>query len=151
MSVKYRIREFKNSRSDYNGYFYGQAVYNDVLDLDGIADLIERNCSMKKSDVKAVLTEMVEVFTDALQDSKVVKVDGLGRFKIGLRSHMTDTMDKFSASDIYGLKAVFQPEYTINKDGSRNTVLLEGATIEKQRQYVDGVDDKDLDAGEDNP
>ena len=84
MAVIYKIYKNNNKKNAGFGKFYARAMHNGTTNLDDIAAIIERNCSMKKSDVKAVLTELVEVMTAQIQDSKRVKLDGLGTFKIGI-------------------------------------------------------------------
>ena len=77
----------KNTNEKMTGAYnkwYARPVYNGTVDLDWIAERIQRNSTAKKSDAKAVLTEMVEVITDALQNSQRVKIDGFGTFKIGI-------------------------------------------------------------------
>ena len=66
--------------------WYARPVYTGTLDLNGIAELIQRNSTAKKSDALAVLTEMVEVISDALKSSQRVKIDGFGTFKVGMAS-----------------------------------------------------------------
>ena len=85
MSVLYKIYENKNKKSAGYKKFYARAVHQGVVDLAAISAQIERNCSLKRSDVTAVLIELVEVMTAHLQDSKRVRIDGLGTFKVGLR------------------------------------------------------------------
>ena len=41
---------------------------------------LQRNCTVKKADILAVLDELVETMRDQLQDSKRVKLDGFGSF-----------------------------------------------------------------------
>ena len=75
-----------------------------------VALRIQQNCSMKKSDVKAVLDELIEVMTQELQNSHVVKLDGLGSFRMGLNSTGTVTVREFNASkNITGTKINFLP------------------------------------------
>ena len=78
--------------------WYARPVYTGTIDLDGIAELIQRNSTAKKSDAKAVLTEMVEVITDALQSSQRVKIDGFGAFKVGISSRGADSEEDFSVT-----------------------------------------------------
>ena len=60
--------------------WYAYPVVTETVDLDYIAERIQRNSTAKKSDAKAVLTEMVEVMTDCLQNSQRVKSEGLVAF-----------------------------------------------------------------------
>ena len=54
MSVLYKIYENKNKKSAGYKKFYARAVHQGVVDLETIATQIERNCSLKRSDVTAV-------------------------------------------------------------------------------------------------
>lgn len=51
---------------------------------DMLAEKMQRNCSVKRSDVKAVLTELVEIMNDEQHAFHRVKLEGLGSFKIDL-------------------------------------------------------------------
>lgn len=68
MSIFYRLYQNKLKDSKSFGKYYARAIHTDTVDLDDIADVIERNCTLKRSDVKACLTELVEVMRDALQE-----------------------------------------------------------------------------------
>lgn len=93
---------------------------------------------MKKSDVLAVLTELVEVMTDQLQDSKTVKINGLGSFKLGVRSIGADTEEKFTITrNVTGLRVRFLAEG--KRDQSTNKVVrtfLNGCTLQKKTADV---------------
>ena len=136
MSVFYRIIQDKNIKSKNHGKFLARAVHPNSVSLADLASIIERNCSMKRSDVVAVLTELVEVMRDKLQNSCRVRVDGLGIFKIGLKTKPADSKAKFSANNIVGFRVNFLPEYTVEKhagtDGkgvrSSSYYLLQGVT-----------------------
>lgn len=136
MSVFYRIRKETNTKSAFYGKFYGRAVHLGTIDTNGLAEIIQRNCSMKKSDVVAVLTEMVEVMTDSLQNSMRVRLDGFGTFKIGLQTSPADSAEEFTpTNNVKGMKVNFQPILSISADGTRSKVFLQGATVEHLPEY----------------
>lgn len=83
-TMKYRV--VQDTRKGGNHLWYGRAVHNTTLDLESIAERIQRNCSMKKSDVLGVLTEMVEVMNDELRDGNKIKLSGIGTFYLNMRS-----------------------------------------------------------------
>ncbi len=143
MAVRYKVKKYVNSTSTKNGYFYGRAVVTDVLGLDALAEKIQQNCSMKKSDVKGVLTEMVEVMTEALQDSKKVTIDGLGSFKMGIKSMLVEKAAEFSANNILGFHVLFQPETRKDAAGNRIKKLVSGAKAQAYGEYAKGVNDND--------
>ena len=95
--------------------WYARPVVTETVDLDYIAERIQRNSTAKKSDAKAVLTEMVEVITDALQSSQRVHINGFGTFKIGLSSKGVSTVKDFSITEnLKGVRVLFQPETTVD-------------------------------------
>ena len=112
MSHLYKM--VKNTNEKMTGAYnkwYARPVYNGTVDLDWIAERIQRNSTAKKSDAKAVLTEMVEVITDALQNSQRVKIDGFGTFKIGISTRGVENIGDFSMSEhLKGARVMFTPE-----------------------------------------
>ncbi len=111
--------------------WYARPVVTETIDLDYIAERIQRNSTAKKSDAKAVLTEMVEVITDALQSSQRVKIDGFGAFKVGLSSRGADSEEDFTVSEnVRGMRIIFQPEtQTDPSTHKRSKKMLAGATL----------------------
>ena len=111
--------------------WYARPVVTETIDLDYIAQRIQRNSTAKKSDAKAVLTEMVEVITDALQSSQRVKIDGFGAFKVGLSSRGADSEEDFTVSEnVRGMRIIFQPEtQTDPSTHKRSKKMLAGATL----------------------
>lgn len=109
---------FQNTRKGGNKLWYARAVHPGSIDLDTIAERIQRNCSMKKSDCLAVMTEMVEVMNDALQNSEKVRIEGLGTFYIGLRSGGAIDEKEFNANEyIKGCRVGFLAEGKRTKNG----------------------------------
>jgi predicted histone-like DNA-binding protein len=97
-----------------------------------LAEIIQRNCTVKKADVMAVLEELVEVMKDQMQDSKRVKLDGFGSFKIGIESKGAQTAAKYSVAEhITGLHVVFMPERTTDSSGNRSKQFLQGCKVEE--------------------
>ena len=80
----------------------------------------------------AVLEELVEVMKDQMQDSKRVKLDGFGSFKIGIDSKGAQTAGKYSVSEhVKGLHVVFMPERTTDSGGNKSKQFLQGARVEE--------------------
>ena len=105
--------------------WYARPVYVDTIDLMGVAELIQRNSTAKKSDAYAVLVEMVEVIGDALKASKRVHIDGFGTFKVGISSRGADTQEDFNASEyIRGCRVLFQPEVDTDPSTHKRTKRL---------------------------
>lgn len=134
----YKLYQDMKSASKFKGKWYARAVVTDVVDTDVLADRIQRNCSMKKSDVRAVLTELVEVMNDELQASHKVKLDGFGSFKIGLSTKPAETAKDFSASvNVVGMRVNFTPETHVSRmNSTRTKMFITGATVKEAPEYA---------------
>ena len=131
MALLYKL--VRDNRKDSNNLWYGKAVQINSIDMEGIAEIIQRNCTVKKSDVLAVLTELVETMTDQLQNSVTVKLDGFGTFKIGLKTVGAIKAEDFTISrNVRGLRVNFLSEG--KKDQATNKVtrkFLQGAVLQR--------------------
>ena len=113
MAVFYRLHQDQSTGTKRSGKWYARAVPTACIGTRQLAEIIQRNCTVKKSDVMAVLEELVEVMKDQMQDSKRVKLDGFGSFKIGIESKGAQTAAKYSVAEhVTGLHVVFMPERT---------------------------------------
>ena len=102
------------------GKWYGRTKIVGTKTLKDIAEHIQRNASMKKSDVWAVLTEVPEVLSEMLCDGYRVKIDGFGAFKISVSTSPAKTAKDFDMDkNIKSSRILFQPE--TEKDGSHGT------------------------------
>ena len=111
MPTFYTIYQNKNSKSSTNGKFYAKARCLGYWDLEQLSDHIQDNVSAKKSDVIAVLRELVVVMKEAFDAGYGVRLDGFGRFKVGLKSKPAENRKDFSATKhIVGNRINFQPE-----------------------------------------
>lgn len=137
MAIMYKLYQEMKETSKFKGKWYARAVITDVVNTDMLADKIQRNCSMKKSDVKAVLTELVEVMSDEMQASRRVKLDGFGSFKIGLATKPADTAKEFSAAtNIVGMRVNFMPETHIDRaNRAHSKMFITGATVKEAPIY----------------
>ncbi len=135
--------------------WYARPVYTGTIDLDGIAQLIQRNSTAKKSDAKAVLTEMVEVITDALQASQRVHIDGFGTFKVGMSSKGADEVKKFTiAENLKGVRILFQPETSVDR-GSKKRIrpMLQNISFQNSAELANAaeVEERGKDGQEPQP
>ena len=128
MSVFYRLHQDQSTGTKRSGKWYARAVPTAVISTRQLAEIVQRNCTVKKSDVM----ELVEVMKDQMQDSKRVKLDGFGSFKIGIESKGAATAAKFAVAEhIKGLHVVFMPERTKDTAGNRSKQFLQGAKVEE--------------------
>ena len=86
MAVFYKLHQEKRKESKFKGQWYARAVATETVNTMALADIMQQNCTLKRSDIVAVIAELVDVMKQQLQDSKRIKLDGLGTFKIGLNT-----------------------------------------------------------------
>ena len=111
MAVFYRLSQVTSPKQKGYGKWYPRAVMTNTVDTDALATIMQRNCTVKKSDILAVISELIETMQDQLQDSKRVKLNGFGTFKIGMSSTGADKASDFDArKNIKGLHVLFMPE-----------------------------------------
>ena len=132
MSVFYRLHQDQSTGTKRSGKWYARAVPTAVISTRQLAEIVQRNCTVKKSDVMAVIEELVEVMKDQMQDSKRVKLDGFGSFKIGIESKGAQPAGKYSVSEhVKGLHVVFMPERTTDSGGNKSKQFLQGCRVEE--------------------
>ena len=108
MAVLYSI--YRDKREDSNHFYYGRSVVLNTVNTQDLAKRVQANCSMKYSDVIAVIAELVEVMGIELQNSNAVHLDGFGTFKIGLNTTGAPTAKEFTADNVKRCKIKFLPE-----------------------------------------
>lgn len=131
MPLLYKI--VRDNRVESDHLYYGRAVHINTVDTDALATIIQQNCSMKKSDVLAVLAELVEVMTMKLQDSCVVKLNGLGSFRLGMKTSGADKEEDFSVNkNVTGLRVKFLAQGKRSQSNNKITrAFLDGVKLQK--------------------
>ena len=115
MAVFYRLHQDQSTGTKRSGKWYARAVPTAVIGTR-----------------QAVLEELVEVMKDQMQDSKRVKLDGFGSFKIGIESKGAQTAAKYSVAEhVKGLHVVFMPERTTDSGGNKSKQFLQGCRVEE--------------------
>ncbi|MBR0275292.1 MAG: HU family DNA-binding protein [Prevotella sp.] len=147
MAVLFRLSQNKNSKSLAFGKWYARSVMTGTVDTDALATIMQRNCTVKKSDILAVITELIETMQDQLQESKRVKLNGLGTFKISISSSGASTASDYDVrKDVKSLRVLFQPEVKKDVDGNRKKTFISGCNVqEAPKNAVDTSKPKDDD------
>ena len=113
MAQKFIKSQNKNSHSEAFGKYYATAVYdNNFIGTEELSDFIQRQASVKKSDIKAVLQELGEALKHFFEMGQKVRLDGIGIFKVGFSSIGVTKLDDCSAATITTRRVLFQPETT---------------------------------------
>ena len=132
MSVLYRLSKVTSPKAKGYGKWYPRAVITQTVDTEMLATIMQRNCTLKKADIVAVISELIETMADQLQDSKRVKLNGFGSFKIGIRGEGADSAADFSTSkNIKGLHVLFHPEVKTDGSGLRQKTFITGCSVQE--------------------
>ena len=126
--ISYRLYQDNRRTSPNRGKWYARAIHaKDAISTKELAKKIEANVSVKHADVVAVLSELSVVMTDFMQNGMKVKLEGIGQFKINLKSTAADTAADFTAvKHIVGSRVNFFPETTIDGNHKRRKAFLDG-------------------------
>ncbi len=147
MAVNYKVYQSKRN-DDTKGKFYAKVAHNETVNIKKIAQIMQANCTVKYSDILAVLTELSEVMKDEIQRGNKVKIDGLGTFKVGISTRAADSAKEFTAANITNTRVLFLPEGTVDATGKRVKSLLAGMKVKEADSYESLKDIKDTHDGE---
>ena len=138
MPTFYTLYQDNREKSLTRGKWYARAKSLGYWDLDKLADHIQDNVSAKKSDVLAVLKELVVVMAEAFDAGYGVSLDGFGKFKIGLRTKPANSAKEFTvAKNIVGSRINFQPEthWSAADGGIRKNPFTTGLKVQEYGEY----------------
>ena len=112
MSQKYIKSQNKNSHNAKSyGKYYATAVYdNHFIGTEELADFIQQQASVKKSDIKAVLDELGAAMKHYFELGQKVKLDGIGIMKVGFSSIGVSRIEDCTSATITTRRVLFQPE-----------------------------------------
>ena len=128
MSQKFIKSQNKNDQNAAYGKYFATAVYdNRFVETEQLADFIQTQASVKKSDIKAVLDELGSAMKHFFELGQKVRLDGIGIFKVGFSSIGVNDKDDCGAQNITTRRVLFQPE-TVR--------VVVGQTKNKQNKIV---------------
>ncbi|MBQ7413893.1 MAG: HU family DNA-binding protein [Prevotella sp.] len=117
MSQKFIKYKNNNLRSTAYGKYYARAIYDKKpISTKEIANFIQTQATVKKSDCMAVLDELGAALKHYLEMGQKVKIEGIGTFKVGFSSLGSANADGVSSNSIYGRRVIFTPE-TVRVEG----------------------------------
>jgi len=116
MSVKYKSIARKNpGDSSAPAKFYATAVSVGVTNLKDLAENLSDGSTTRMEDVYAVLIGLVREIKKELKAGRMVKLDDLGSFAIGVNSIGADSPEEVSANQIIRTKMVYRPGKDLKK------------------------------------
>ena len=148
MSQKFRKIQNSNDESTAYGKWFATAVYDQhFIETEQLAEFIQTQATVKKSDIKAVLDELGAAMKHFFELGQKVKLDGIGIFKVGFSSIGTTTKDDCGAQTITTRRVLFQPEskrvvvgQTVNKQGKITQKFVIAKTLVKDVLFEETFD-----------
>ena len=112
MSQKYIKSKNNNSHNAKTyGKYYAKPVYDEkFVETDEIADFIQTQATLKRSDIKAALDELGSAMKHFLGLGQKIRLAGIGIFKVGFSSIGVEKAEDCTASTITSRRVLFQPE-----------------------------------------
>ena len=148
MSQKFKKLQNKNDESTAYGKWFATAVYDQrFIETEDLANFIQAQASVKKSDVKAVLDELGGAMKHFFELGQKVKLEGIGTFKVGFSSIGSTTKDDCGAQNITTRRVLFLPEseriivgQTVNKKGKVVQKYIVAKTLVKDVVFEETYD-----------
>ena len=148
MSQKFTKLQNKNDESTAYGKWFATAVYDQhFIETEELANYIQQQASVKKSDIKAVLDELGGAMKHYFELGQKVKLEGIGIFKVGFSSIGAATKDTCGAANITTRRVLFQPEtervvvgQKVNKKGQITQKYVVAKTLVKDVVFEETYD-----------
>lgn len=138
MAINYVLQKCNNEKSDNYGQYVARVRTLGLTTTEDVAERIQKNASVKRSDVKAVLDELADVLTEKLADGFTVKLDGLGTFSPRIRAKyqaVTDEKPYDVEENVKNVGVLFRPERKKTNGGTVQTLMPE-RKLKKYENYV---------------
>ena len=163
MSQKYIKSKNNNSHNAKTyGKYYAKPVYDEkFVETDEIADFIQTQATLKRSDIKAALDELGSAMKHFLGMGQKIRLAGIGIFKVGFSSIGVSKAEDCTASTITSRRILFQPETEriVTGSGEKNgkvvqkyvntKTLVKDVTFEElhENQYSAGGNNSNASSG----
>ena len=135
MKLNYVKYQNKSKNPKMKNKWYGRVAIRESVNIEQVATKMQDNCTVKRADILAVLSELGPTVTELLQDSKRVVLPYLGAFKLGINTIAAESAEAFTVKNIKGVHVLFQPATHQLADGRRVKDLTDGCTLQELREY----------------
>lgn len=128
--LMYRMYQNPVKSSKSYGKWFARTVNTGTVGLEEIANTMQDNCTVKRADILAVLSELGPTVKQLLQNSKRVKIDYLGTFKLGMSTSGEAKRDDFSLNkNLKDIHVIFTPVSRQAKNGVRIKDWTDGCQL----------------------
>lgn len=93
--MQYVLKKQSRRAIPSDGKYVARAAHMQVVTNQMIEEEVQENCTVKRSDVKAVLTELADTLKRHLQAGNIVKLDEIGTLKMEIIAKPVTHRDDF--------------------------------------------------------
>lgn len=115
MAIRYRFSKRRNPLNTDEIQHIMQAVSTGTVDLEQISYEISNECSLSAVDVKFVLMALAPKMLFHLEEGKIVDLEHLGKFKVGIKGKAQASQNLLRVSGIQKFHLNFQPSIAIKR------------------------------------
>ena len=134
-AILYYLRQ--DTREHGTALWYAKAYTSGTADLDYIAGRIQQNCSMKKSDVLAYLTELIELVGEKLKQGYKVQLGDLGIFSLGMKCKGSIDKKDWNPNEFCkGVKVNYQTTNTRSDGVTTRAILNNVSYVQTPYPYI---------------
>ena len=90
--------------------YYAQVVATGKTDLERLAYLVSNQSTVREGDCYAVILSLLHNIVDELKQGRIVKLDKLGSFQIGVNSDGVTTSEEVSVNIVNNVHINFRPD-----------------------------------------
>lgn len=102
--------------------YYAQVVATGKTDLERLAYLVSNQSTVREADCYAVILSLLHNVVDELKQGRIVKLDKLGSFQIGINSEAVDTPEEVSTNLVNNVRIKFRPDKRMKNSLNIKTV-----------------------------
>lgn len=114
MPIKFNVVSKKNPQDlTAPEKYYANAIGDGEEGIEKLAKLISQNCTVTEADCLAVLASLERQMMNQLEDGRIVRLEKIGTFQIGISSKGLETQEEVTSSAITKTRLRFRPSKTL--------------------------------------
>ncbi len=94
-------------------FYYPRITQRSVVDLDALADMVQRNSSFSRGDFKGMITLLEDLIPTLLKDGRTVKLGNLGTFQLHAHTQSASTKEGVTWRNFLSLKPKCIPRFEV--------------------------------------
>ena len=120
--IFYQKYQNKNEESKAYGKWYARVAHTGEVGLEQLASKMQENCTVKRADILAVLSELAPTMSELLQEGKKIRIPYLGLFKVMINTSGADSPEKFQIrKNLKRCYVLFRAESHVDNPSSHST------------------------------